>query len=371
MKRLLSPLLILATLSLCITTTHAARKNALQKEMEHYARELYRAHPEAAGDKKPREAREEDIKDAQNAHVLDLTKADEKKLRKRQDMVGPGMFSTALKDLKALNSKDPKITFLIKYAEKEKIKPAEKLLAYRLIQHHYKKAAAKAARERGKRLAIILSKYAAYKEANDGKAPASLDDLDLPEDCKKFTNSKGEKVDWIYIGHLGPRLRTRDSYVILAEPEPLGEARVCGLDNGRVINFRNSAVQEQLEQIVKAMKDGTATRGGGGYAPHPAATPLSSLMKNYMVYKNNNDGKGPASLDDLDLTEEEKQYKSPASGEKSDWIYLGDASKIMVKDGIKIVIVAPKAHAGTRLCGLSDGRVTTVKDSQIAPLLKR
>ncbi len=207
-------LITLAVMALFAGVTQAARQNAVDKEMEDYARDLFRAHPEAAGDDKPRDAAKKMYEDAKQNRLLELTKDEEKILRKREEMVVAGRYSAAIDQLKALNSKDPKISFLIKYAENPKIKSDEKLLAYRLMQHNYKKASVDAARARRIRITTILTKYRAYKENNDGKAPPSLGDLDLPEDCQKFTNSKGEEVDYIYIGHLGPRLNTNNTHAV-------------------------------------------------------------------------------------------------------------------------------------------------------------
>lgn len=358
---------------LCLGMASAAHSTKLQKEMEDYARDLLRKHPEAAGEKKKRDAREDMVKEARNDRIFELTETQEKNLRRRKDIVTDGEFKTVLKQMKALNSKDPKVTFLIEYAEQDKIKAIEKVLAYRLMKRDYTKAAEKAANERSKRMKTILAKYSDYKAANS-KAPESLADLDLPEDCKKFVNSKGEKVDWIYIGHLGPQLKTETSYVVLVEPEPSGGARVCGLDSGDIVRFKNSAVESNINKIVEAMKNGTAKKAsdqqqGGGN--HPSMGALKSLMGKYMTYKKANEGKAPASLDALDLTADEKQYTSPASGEKMDWIFLGSASKISVGNDVKVVIAAPKASQGVRIIGLSDGRVGTIKDSNIAPHLNK
>lgn len=376
MKRILVTLAITA---LFVGVTQAARQNAVDKEMEDYARDLFRAHPEAAGDDKPRDAAKKMYRDAKQLKLLEVSKAEEKKLRKREEMVGKGMYSTAIDQLKALNSKDPKITFLIKYAENPKIKSDEKLLAYRLMQHNYKKAADDAARERSNRISTILAKYTAYKESHDGKAPPSLGDLDLPEDCQKFTNSKGEEIDYIYIGHLGPRLKTNNTHVVLIEPEPLGTARVCGLDDGNVVNFKNSAVQGHIDKIVKSMNDGTAPSGGGGgggdgKAGGGQAAPagaLAGFMRKYKIFKELNNDKEPSSIDELNLADKDKKYTDPGTGEKLDWIFLGSSSKISAGEGIKVIVASPKPSGGSRLVGLSNGKVVTIKESQIAPMLNK
>lgn len=358
-----------------LTSVQAARQNALEKEMEGYARDLFRAHPEAAGDDKPRDAAEKMYKEAQQEKLLELTKADEKKLRKREEMVGGGMYTTALNELKSLNSKDPKITFLIKYAENPKIKADEKLLAYRLMQHHYKTGAEQAARDRSKRLATILTNYTAYKKDHGGKAPASLADLNLPKDCQKFTNSKGEEVDWIYIGHLGPALKTNNTHVVLAEPEPLGDGRVCGLDDGNIVTFKNSQIQPHLEKLAHAksgQNGGTNENGGNANGGQPVAEgALAGFMKKYKIFKELNNNKEPTSIDDLNLAEEDKKYTDPASGKKIDWIFLGQSSRISAGGDIKVIVVAPMAHNGGRLAGLSDGKVVRIEESQIAPLLNQ
>lgn len=360
------PLLFLVAAVVLTGISQAARKNALEKEMESYARDFFRAHPEAAGDKKPRDARETMIRDARNAKILQLTKADKKKLRKRQDMVGPGIFSTALNELKSLKSKTSEITYLIKYAEQENIKPNEKLLAYRLIQHTYEKAVAESTKARIKQLASVLAKYTSYKKAHQSKAPDSLNDLDLAEDYKQFTNSKGEKIDWIYIGHLGPILQITGSHIVLAEPEPHGEIRICGFDDGNVIPIKNDKVEKHINSVLKAMKDGTVGRD-----KIVANRSLAGVMEKIKSYKGQNDGKLPESLDKLNLPENSKQYTDPVNGKKLDWLYLGKQSRISVGDGVTVIIVAPRSHQGKRLVGLSNGKVARIKDSEIAPMLDK
>ncbi len=370
-------LITLAVMALFAGVTQAARQNAVDKEMEDYARDLFRAHPEAAGDDKPRDAAKKMYEDAKQNRLLELTKDEEKILRKREEMVVAGRYSAAIDQLKALNSKDPKISFLIKYAENPKIKSDEKLLAYRLMQHNYKKAAVDAARARRIRITTILTKYRAYKDSNDGKAPPSLGDLDLPEDCQKFTNSKGEEVDYIYIGHLGPRLNTNNTHVVLIEPEPLGDNRVCGLDDGNVANFKNSQVQPHIDKIVKSMNDGTAPNSGGGgdgKAGGGQAAPagaLTGFMKRYKIFKELNNDKEPSSIDELNLADKDKNYTDPGTGEKLDWIFLGSSSKISAGEGIKVIVASPKPSGGSRLAGLSNGKVVTIKESQIGPMLNK
>ncbi len=94
-------------------------------------------------------------------------------------------------------------------------------------------------------------------------------------------------------------------------------------------------------------------------------------MKKYRIYKELNNDNEPASLADLNLGDEHKQYTDPASGEKSDWIFLGKSSRISIGNGIKVVVVSPKAHAGFRLVGLSNNKMSTVKEAEIGPLLKK
>ncbi len=365
-----SSLLILTAMAALSGSIHAASQNALEKEMDDFARDFFRAHPEAAGELRTRAAREKMVKDTKSSRILELSKATEKKLRRRDEVVRPDRYTTALTRLKSLNSKDPQITFLIKYAEKEKMKMAEKLLAFRLAEHLYKQAVTHAAGTVNKHLAIILAKYSDYKKTNNGKAPAKLDALDLPEECKKFITSRGEKTDWIYIGHLGARLKTNDSHVVIATPEPLGAIRPCGLDNGHIISFENEQIKSHLDKIVESAKNGATAQGGGGNN-HPAAGALAGLMKKYRIYKELNNDKEPSSLADLNLKNEHKQYTDPASGEKSEWIFLGKSSRISIGDGIKVVVVSPKPHAGFRLVGLSNNKISTVKEAQIGPLLKK
>ncbi|MGB0992537.1 MAG: hypothetical protein ACPG32_08710 [Akkermansiaceae bacterium] len=379
--------IFLATLILCLTQAHA-RSNALEREMEDYARDLIRAHPEVAGEKKTRTAREDVFKEAKNAKLLDLTKAQEKKLRKREALVTDGVYKTAIKNMKLLNSKDPEIIFLLKYAEKQGIKPVEKTLAHRLLDNKYKKAAAKAAEARGKRMHAVMAKYAAYKQTN-GKPPASLDDLELAEENKQFVDpATGDKHDWIYIGHLGARLKTNNTHVVLAEPIPLGANRVCGLDDGNIVQFTNSGIKGHLEKIQESMKNGTAKPAPNKPDPdtptppseekkkpakpaHPALPQLKSIMAKYMTYKRANDGNHPKSLDDLKLSDDEKQYTPPEGGDKEDWIFLGDESEISVGNGVRVVICSPKASKGIRIVGLSDGRTGTIQDSNISKHLKK
>ncbi|BDS05337.1 hypothetical protein NT6N_03770 [Oceaniferula spumae] len=369
-------LMFCLTILLSATALQAARENALEKEMEDYARDFYREHPDAAGDKKSREAREDLVKKMKGAQVLDLTKDQEKKLRKREDLVTDGTFKTALDQLKALNSKEPDVTFLIAYAEKEKIKPAEKLLAHRLIQHTYQSAMQKATEARGQRMYQVMAKYTEYKSAN-GKAPASLAELNLPDDCKQFVDpTTGAKKDWIYIGHLGARLKANESHIVLAEPEPLGEARVCGLDDGKIVNFKESSIKEHLDKLANATPSGDGDSSGanvptGSNSNHPGFATFKSLMKKYKIHKQLNGGRAPESLSDLDLTDEEKQYTDPDGGGKSDWIFLGDKSKIKNGDGTACVLVSPKAYKGVRLIGLADGRTATIADKDITPHLSK
>ena len=349
---------------------HGASQNALDKEMEDFARDFFRAHPEAAGELRTRAAREKMVKDTKSSNILELNKDTEKKLRRRDEVVRPDRYATALTRLKSLDSKDPQITFLIEYAEKEKIKNAEKLLAFRLAERLYMKAAADAAGMVNKHLAIILANYSDYKKANNGKAPANLDALKLPEECKKFITSQGDKIDWIYIGQLGARLKVKDSHVVIATPEPVGASRPCGLDNGQIVSFENEQVKSHLDKIVASIKGG-ATAQGGGDNNHPAAGTLAGLMNKYRIYKELNNDKEPSSLADLNLKDEHQQYTDPASGEKSAWIFLGKSSRISIGNGIKVVVVSPKPHAGFRLVGLSNNKISTVKEEQIGPMLKK
>lgn len=367
-------LMLCATLLICAPPSFAARQNALEKEMEDYARDFYRKHPKAAGDKKIRDAREDLYKKAKAEQVLELTKKQEKKLRKREDLVTDGAYKTALNQLKSLNSKDPDVTFLIEYSEKEKIKPAEKLLAHRLTLNTYKKAEAKAIEDRSKRMYAVMAKYTEYKSAN-GKAAGSLADLNLPEDCKQFVDpATGNKSDWIYIGHLGARLKSSDSFIVLAEPLPLGDSRVCGLDSGKIVKFKESSIKEHLEKLAKTpagegSDDKKTSVSSGGN--HPGIPALKQLMKKYRIYKQLHSNTGPKSLSDLDLTADEKQYQDPDGGAKSDWIFLGEKSKIKGQDGVAVVIVAPKPYQGNRIAGLSDGRHVTIPDESISKHLPK
>jgi len=72
-------LITLAVMALFAGVTQAARQNAVDKEMEDYARDLFRAHPEAAGDDKPRDAAKKMYEDAKQNRLLELTKDEEKK----------------------------------------------------------------------------------------------------------------------------------------------------------------------------------------------------------------------------------------------------------------------------------------------------
>jgi len=367
-------LMLALTLLVCTAPAHAARGNVLEKEMEDYARDFYRAHPDAAGDKKTREAREDLVKKAKSDQILELTKDQEKLLRKRDDVVTDGAFKTALNKLKALNSKDPEVTFLIKYSEKEKIKPAEKLLAHRLTEKIYEKAAAKAGEARGKQMFAVMAKYSEYKATN-GKAPASLADLDLPDELKQFTNpATGEKSDWIYIGHLGPTLKTGDSHIVLAEPEPLGDARVCGLDNGNIVNFKDSAVKGHLEKLSKSAPNkgaGPTTAPAGKQVDHPGLANMKTLMKKIRIFKELYNGRLPATLAELDLTDDEKQYTDPDGGAKMDWIYYPKKSPFKTNTGEFFIVISPKAYKGNRMVGLSNDKVVSIPDGKIAPHLKK
>ena len=364
----------MATVAMILTSATTMAANPLEKEMEDYARDFYRAHPEAAGEDKVRDARQKMYNEAKQHRLLELTRDEEKKLRRRQDLIGKGNYNSTLGELKALNSQDPKITYLIKYAENPKIKGDEKLLAYRLMKFNYQRAAAQAAEDRSKRIHTILSQYTAYKQNNDGKAPASLDDLDLPEDCKKFTNSKGEKVDWIYIGHLGARLQANNSHVVIAEPEPLGSARICGLDSGEVARFNNKSIQPQLEKLAKAKGDGSGAANpdgnNAGDGESAAGSALAGLMKRYRIYKELNNNKEPESIDDLNLSDKDKKFTDPKTGEQLDWIFLGKNSRIQAGDGLKVIVVSPRAYNNYRLAGLSNGKVVKIPESKIGPMLK-
>ncbi|MFK7911245.1 MAG: hypothetical protein AB8F34_11695 [Akkermansiaceae bacterium] len=364
-------LMVFSILTAFITSglSFAATSRKMVDEMEDYVRDLIRAHPEVAGDKKKKEARADMVKEAGQNRVFEVTEAEEKKLRRRKDMMKDGEYKAALENIKSLNSKDPKITFLIKYAEEKNIKGVEKFLAYRLIKFNYASAAQKVSHEREKRMATILKLYVDYKAANS-KPPASLEDLKLPEDCKKFVDSKGNKIDWIYIGHLGPRLKANNSHVVLIEPEPLGDIRVCGMDTGEVVRFQNSSVEAPIKKLVDAMDKGDVKPAGVESGSSAASPALSAIMKKIALYKDLNNNKMPGSLNDLTIDEKHKVYKDPVSGEETPWIYLGVKSRIQVNKELKVIIVAPKAHNGKRLAGLSDGKIVALNDKQIAPLLK-
>ena len=348
----------------------AATSQKLLGEMEDYIRDLIRAHPEVVGEKKKKKYREEMVEQARREGIYELSEAQEKNLRRNKEVVKDNDFATTLKQMKSLNSEDPKVTFLLKYAQQDRIKSVEKLLAYRLMKRDYGKAAQKAADARAKRMKVILTKYTDYKTANN-KPPADLATLDLPEDCKQFVNSKGEKVDWIYFGHLGPQLKTDSSHIVLVCPEPLGDARTCGLDNGEVVHFKNSSIEKQINKVLEAIKNGTIQPSAGGASAGGAQAALAAIMKRLKVYQELNNGKLPDALSDLKVAPEHLNYTDPATGKKSPWIYLGSNSPLRVNDKVKVLVVAPQPHQGRRLAGLSDGKIGALDDKQIAPALNK
>ena len=354
---------------LVLGSAHAATSSKLVDEMEDYVRDLIRAHPEVIGDKKKTQAREAMVNNAGQQRVFELTEDEAKLLRRRKDLVKDSDYRATLEKMKALHSKDPEITFLIKYAEQEKIKSAEKLLAYRLMKLDYAQAAEKVAAHRSKIMHTILKKYADYKAANS-KPPQSLHDLELPQECKKFTNSKGKKVDWIYIGHLGPQLKTDNSHIVLIEPEPNGDVRICGMDNGQVTRFQNNSVEGHINKLVETMKKDDTNRSAQQVATNTSSASLMKVMKKIALHKDLYNNKLPNSLNDLKIDEADKCYTDPETGEKTPWIYLGKSSKIQGSSGVKIIIAAPKAHQTKRLAGLSNGKIVLLNDDSIAPLLK-
>lgn len=346
-------------------------ENALEREMEDYARDFYRAYPDAAGDVKPRQAAANLLKKLKVNKILDLTRDQEKQLRKKEDVVSETAYTTAIENLKGLGSKEPNIMFLLKYADREDLKPVEKLLIYRLNEIYYHPAAEKSIAARKKVMSDILKKYKDYN-AEERKAPASLADLDLPEGLKQFLNPiTGEKMDWIYIGHRKRRITAHDSHIVLAEPVGSGQFRLCGLDNGKVGTYKENSISKSLEKILTTPDP--IKKPGGGTAPtgsHPEMATLKSLMKKYVTYRKEQK-KSPKALADLELSDDEKSYKDPETGDLSDWIFLGKKSPIQGKDRVPVVIVAPKGYKGKRIAGLHDGRTVSISDASISKLLER
>jgi len=230
-----------------------ARSNALEKEMEDYARDIVRAHPEVAGNLKTREARAAIYKKAKDAKILELLKIDEKKLRKKDSTVKESDYQEALNLIKSVKSKEPAITFLIKYAENPKIKADEKLLAYRLIKHEQPKLTAQINHLRKERVASALIKYTEYKENNEGKAPTTMEALELT-DKEQYTHPiTGEASDWIYIAHSKIRINVDGSYIVFAEPTGYGDLRVCGLDSGNTVMMKEESIKKSLEKTQAAI----------------------------------------------------------------------------------------------------------------------
>ena len=165
-----------------LTFSHAhARSNALEREMEDYARDLIRAYPEVVGEKKTREARSEIYKKAKDAKLLELSKDEERTLRKKDPMVSDADYKGALDLIKAIESKEPTIIFLIKYAENPKIKAAEKQLAYRLIKKEQPKLTNQLNHKRKDQVTRALEKYTSYKQEH-GKAAKTLAELELMDE---------------------------------------------------------------------------------------------------------------------------------------------------------------------------------------------
>lgn len=346
--------------------TMAAPSEKLMREMEDYVRDLVRAHPEVIGDKKKKEYREDAVQSAGRDGVFELSESDAKKLRRRKELIKDTDYKKTLKEMQSLNSESPEITFLIKYAEQERIKAVEKLLAFRLMKRAYGQAAEEASNRLGTQMTAILNAYTQYKKEHN-KAPASLSELNIPDNAKKFINSKGEKVDWIYIGHLGEVLRAEGSHIVLAAPEPTAGNRMCGMDNGKILPFKNSAIEKHLNEVVQNAQNGTLTPAGGNNLSSEA---LTAVMKKIDLYKDLNNENLPGSLDDLKIDDAHKNYTDPASGDKTPWIYLGSSSRIRVNENTKVIIVAPKEHQGKRLAGLSNGKIVTLDEKQIAQALK-
>ena len=347
----------------------AATSEKLLDEMKDYARELIRKHPDLAGKISKKDAREALVNSAGQNGIFELGEADEKKLRRRKSVISDRNYKEMIKKIKALNIKKPEITFLIEYAEQEKIKEAQKLLAYRLMKKNYDGLARAAADQRRITISKILKEYKTYKNENK-QAPKSLEELNLNAELQQFTNSEGEKVDWIYIGHLGPILKTEDSHVVLIAPEPFGNARTCGLDSGRIVNFKNDAIEDRINQIVEGMKSGKIQPGATAGPPGTSKV-LSEVMKKISIYKDLNNDKLPSSLNDLNIEEKLKSYTDPATGEQTPWIYFGKNSKIKVQENVYVIIIAPKAHQDKRLAGLSNGKIVVLPEKQIAPILNK
>lgn len=358
--------LTLLLLSL-ITFSHAhARSNALEKEMEDYARDIIRAHSELAGNLKTREARLDIYNKAKKAKLLELSKEDARKLRKRDATISDDSFKEALELIKSMQSKEPQITFLIKYAENPKIKAAEKLLAYRLIKHNQTILTNKINHARKELVSAALSQYTDYKDSNK-KPAATLEELEL-RDSQQYTHpTTGEKSDWIYLAHPKIRLKTGNSYIVLAEPEGHGGIRFCGLDNGETVTMKDVPIQKSITQTQASIKKYKEDKAAGKTSPTTKKVPhpIVGLMKKIKAYQNKHDGSRPSSLDDLNLPDREKQYIDPASGKRYDWLYFGDNSPLKIGGNLTVIILAPKAHNGRHVLGLSDGRVGMMTAEQM------
>jgi len=375
-------LLTVLLLTLTLSSTQA-RLNPLEREMEHYARNIIRAHPELAGGKKTRDARADIYNKVKKSHILDLSKEDAKKLRKHQSLISEASFQESLKLINSIKEKKPEVDFLAKYASRKKIKPIEKLLAYRLMEQMKPQLQRALQQDRNKSLLKVLTAYTNYKSSHDGKIPTNIEDLQLPDDCSQFVHpNTSEKSDWVYLAHPTIHLKYAQTFIIIAEPEPINGYRTCGLDNGKIVSFKEDSIANHLSstlQRIKQAKEAPAQPPVAKKQPENRQPPrqrkvskkrrtihlMANVIRKCFAYKQTHQGKFPPSLDDLELADDEKQYIDPQSGKRYDWVYYGNNSPLNAGNGVRIFIVSPKTYQGRFFVGLTNGKLGEVPEEQL------
>lgn len=361
-----------------VAAVEARSNNPLQDEMEDYAKDVLRVCPELAGDKRTREAREALVTEARNNRLLELSEDQAKLLKRRKDVVNKAEFETLLEEFKSLAGEDKEAQFLLKYAEDPRIKPAGRLLAFRMMGAKKQSLVEKRAQQRSKRIHKVANLYKNYVDSK-GKAPGSLEELGLPDDCRSFSNPLTQQdMDWIYLGAGGRTFKLGNAKVVIVEPVDVNGTRMCGLENGEVSPVRNADFEKFYAKLQEDMKkpkqaqtpQGQANGKSGGAGGHPAFAQMQPLMRKYVAYRQLHDGEIPASLDDLNLNEEQKMFVDPDSGEKSEWVYLGRDAKLKAGKDVHVVLVAPYSVQGVSAVGLSNGKMATGPTKSIEPVLK-
>lgn len=355
--------------------SHAqARSNALEREMKSYVRDLLKAHPEVYDGKKERDVREDMIRKATKAKLLELSKEEERRIRKHDPLVSDADFNKAFSDIKAMVKKsDVEINFLVAYAEEPKLKTVQKALAYRLSKGALKKLNIRSNSLRNDRMMAVMVRYTEYKDEH-GKAPTTLADLKLAEENSQFINPvTGKKSNWIYIYHPTLRLKAQGSFLVLVEPESPNGTTLCGLDKGSVIGISEKKLRPQVDNVLKKLEEAKKNPAKKTQQPANAKSQktIQSIVSKLQAYKNENDGSFPNDLSELTLAEDEKQYTNPENGEKTDWYYFGNSDQFRINKDKFIVLMSPKAYRGGHTVVLSDGKVGLIAAAQASRIIKK